>query len=171
MTIKQPIWRSDLVDAVMSSLRDPAALGTIYEAAGPQRLTQAELLTYMYALTSRTEEESTFKIKELMLDPKTMALAFFAETIKLGNLKIFHQTSLDRLERDSISDMPQGLPEITELAGVNLHTIDDKFPWEVRFPTILPNNFIFFIIDICFRLLPLICTPTTSMRHPMRRSQ
>ena len=44
MTIKQPIWRSDLVDAVMSSLRDPAALGTIYEAAGPQRLTQAELL-------------------------------------------------------------------------------------------------------------------------------
>ena len=131
MTIKQPIWRSDLVDAVMSSLRDPAALGTIYEAAGPQRLTQAELLTYMYALTSRTEEESTFKIKELMLDPEAFIKAIVASKIKLGNLNVFHGSSLDRLERDSVTDESEGYPEITEL-GVKLHSIEDKIPWEVR---------------------------------------
>ena len=61
MTIKQPLCRADLVDAVMASIHNPAAIGETYEALGPERMTQADLLTYMYALTSRTEEDLNFR--------------------------------------------------------------------------------------------------------------
>ena len=61
MTVKQPIYRGDLLDAVMASLHNPDAIGETYEAVGPERMTQAELLTYMYALTSRTEEDMNFR--------------------------------------------------------------------------------------------------------------
>ena len=131
LTVKQPIFRSDLVDGVMASLHDPAALGQIYEAVGPQRLTQKELLTYMYALTTRLIEDETFHIKELMIDPEAFVKAFIAQKIKIGNLNVFHSSSLDRLERDSVSDTSEGFPEITEL-GVKLHSIEDKIPWEVQ---------------------------------------
>ena len=62
MTIKQPLYRGDLLDAIMASLHNNAAIGETYEAAGPERMTQAELLTYMYALTSRTEEDLNFRL-------------------------------------------------------------------------------------------------------------
>lgn len=131
LTVKQPIFRSDLVDGVMASLHDPSALGQIYEAVGPQRLTQKELLIYMYALTTRLVDDGTFHIKELMLDPEAFIKAFVAQKIKLGNLNVFHGSSLDRLERDSVTDESEGYPEITEL-GVKLHSIEDKIPWEVE---------------------------------------
>jgi len=131
MTIKQPLYRGDLLDAIMASLHNNAAIGETYEAVGPERMTQAELLTYMYALTSRTEEDLNFRIAELMIDPITFAKAFVAQTIKIGNVKVFHQTSLDRLERDSISDTSDlGLPDITSL-GVKLSSVTEKMPWEL----------------------------------------
>ena len=163
LTIKQPIFRGDLVDAVMASLHDPIAVGQIFEAVGPERMTQAELLRFMYALTSRVEEDGVFKFRELMTNPETFIKAFVASKLKLGNVNSFHQTGLDRLERDSISDTSDGYPEITEL-GVKLHTVADKMPWEVRTQKIIKiisNNF-------NFSALLMICMDTTSMRHLKR---
>merc|ERR1711874_969198 len=85
--------------------------GQIYEAVGPQRLTQKELLIYMYALTTRLIEDETFHIKELMLDPEAFIKSFIAQKIKIGNLNVFHSSSLDRLERDSVTDTSEGFPE------------------------------------------------------------
>merc|ERR1711862_944118 len=105
-----------------------AAIGETYEAVGPERMTQAELLTYMYALTSRTDEDLNFRIAELMIDPITFAKAFVAQTIKIGNVKVFHQTSLDRLERDSISDTSDlGLPDITIFRCADVYGQGDNF--------------------------------------------
>eukprot|EP00091_Calanus_sinicus_P023163 TRINITY_DN7699_c0_g1_i1.p1 TRINITY_DN7699_c0_g1~~TRINITY_DN7699_c0_g1_i1.p1 ORF type:complete len:171 (-),score=70.71 TRINITY_DN7699_c0_g1_i1:258-746(-) len=109
---------------------DPAAIGETYEAGGPQRLTRHELLTYMYALTTRTKETGTFKITELMMDPATMVRAFIIGKFPFGTVNTFHQYNLDRLERDSISDMSEGLPDLTDL-GVKMHTLEDKMPWEL----------------------------------------
>eukprot|EP00090_Calanus_glacialis_P006165 TRINITY_DN1483_c0_g1_i1.p1 TRINITY_DN1483_c0_g1~~TRINITY_DN1483_c0_g1_i1.p1 ORF type:complete len:443 (-),score=135.49 TRINITY_DN1483_c0_g1_i1:111-1397(-) len=132
MTVKQPIWMSDLVTGIMNSLYDPAALGETYEAVGPDRLTQHELLTYIYNLTTRSEEAGTFKITELMMDPATMIRAFLIGKSPFGTVNTFHQYNLDRLERDSISDMSEGVyPDLTDL-GVKLHTLQDKMPWEVK---------------------------------------
>jgi len=131
LTIKQPIWRSDLVDGVMASLHDPNAIGQIYEALGPERMTQNELITYMYALTSRNEDEGQFKINEMLLDPETFIKAFIAQNLgRLGNHHVFHQTGLDRLERDSISDTSEGYPDLSEL-GVKPASVSEKLPWEL----------------------------------------
>ena len=122
---------SDLVTGIMNSLYDPTAIGQTYEAVGPDRLTQAELLTFMYALTTRTKEAGTFKITELMIDPATFVRAFLVGKSPFGMVNSFHQYNLDRLERDSISDNLEGYPNLTDL-GVKLHTIEDKMPWEVK---------------------------------------
>jgi len=115
----------------MASLNDPNALGQIYEAVGPERLTQNELITYMYALTSRVEEERQFRIKELLLDPETFAKAFIAQNLgKFGNHYVFHSSGLDRLERDSISDTSEGYPDLSEL-GVKPASVTEKMPWEL----------------------------------------
>ena len=42
LTMKQPIFHSDLATGIMNSLHDPEAVGQTYEAMGPQRLTQVE---------------------------------------------------------------------------------------------------------------------------------
>jgi len=130
LTVKQPVHMSDLVTGIMNSLYDPAAVGQTYEGVGCQRLTQAELLTYMYALTTRTKEDGTFKLAELMLDPATMARAFMIGKSPFGTVGTFHQYNLDRLERDSISDTSEGYPDLTEL-GVKLRTLESQMPWEV----------------------------------------
>jgi len=134
MTAKQPVHLSDLTTGIMNSLYDPEAVGQTYEAVGAQRLTQAELIRYMYALTTRTEEDGTFNISELMFDPATMAKSYVLGMLgrfSLGNANVFHSSSLDRLERDSISDTLEGYPDLTDL-GVNLHTLEQKMKWELR---------------------------------------
>ena len=65
------------------------------------------------------------------MDPEAFVKAIVAQKIKIGNLNVFHGSSLDRLERDSVTDESEGYPEIKEL-GVKLHSIEDKMPWEVR---------------------------------------
>ena len=123
---------SDLVTGIMNSLYDPAAIGQTYEALGPQRLTQAELINYMYALTTRNKKDGTHNITELMLDPATMIRSFIIGKSPFGGVNSFHQYSLDRLERDSISDISEGYPDLSDL-GVKLHTLEDKMGWEVIF--------------------------------------
>jgi len=132
MTFKAPIHMSDLVTGIMNSLYDPAAVGQTYEAMGGQRLTQAELFNYIYALTSKTKEEGTFSIGELMLDPATMARAWMIGKSPFGGVNTFMQYNLDRLERDSISDRSEGIyPDLTDL-GVNLGTLENQMPHMVR---------------------------------------
>lgn len=129
-TVKQPVWMSDVVTGIINSLHDPAALGQTYEAVGPQRLTHHELIRYMYHLTSRTPQDWNFKITELMLDPTAFAKAWFMGKIPIGGVKVFHQQSLDQLERSNLSDESEGFPDLTDL-GVKLHTLEQKMPWEV----------------------------------------
>jgi len=130
MTIKQPIFHYDVVSGIMNSLYDPSAVGQIYEAMGPNRLTQAELITYMYHLTERYEEETTFGINELMLSPVAVARSIAFSKL-IGKKNCWHGQSLDRLERDSVSDLSEGYPNITEL-GVKLSTLAERLPFELE---------------------------------------
>ena len=84
----------------------------------------------MYELTSRTPENWDFKVTELLLDPTAFIKAFVAEKMPFGGTRVFHQLSLDTLERQSISDESEGFPDLTDL-GVKLHTLHQKMPWEV----------------------------------------
>lgn len=132
LTVKQPIFWSDLLTGIIKSIHDPSAIGETYEAVGPERMTQAELLTYMYGLTTRTKEFGTFDIKELMFDPKAFARAWLMSKMPVGQVYTFKSCSLDRLERESISDTSEGYPDMAESLGVELHTLADKLRWEVE---------------------------------------
>lgn len=132
LSVKQPIWMTDLATGIMNSLHDPEAIGETYEAVGPERLTQAELMTYMYALTTRNQEDGTFGITELMFDPKTIMKSWVCGKMPFGNLNVFHKSSLDRLESEAISDLSDGYPDMAESLGVDLHTLAQKLPWEVE---------------------------------------
>jgi len=132
LTVKQPIHHSDLATGIIHSLHDPSAIGQIYEAVGPQRLTQAELMTYLFACTTRTKEEGNHNISELLFDPRTLAKVWLCGKLPFGNANWFYQSSLDRLESDSISDTSDGYPDMAESFGVRLHTLEEKIPGEVR---------------------------------------
>jgi hypothetical protein len=121
---------SDVVSGIMNSLHDPEAVGTTYEAVGPQRVTQAELIKYIYRMSGRTEEDWRLHITELMMDPPSFVKAWLMDKIGLGQNNLFYGPSLDKLERHSISDESEGLPNLTDL-GVNLATLEDKIKWEV----------------------------------------
>jgi len=131
LTIKQPLHLSDLVSGIMASLYDPSALGQTYEAVGPQRLTQADLMRYIYDCTTRNEENALFSIRELMFDPRTFLKAFVCQSLPFGNINMFHNTTIDRLEKDSISDMTDGFPDMAESFGIQMSTIEQRMPWEV----------------------------------------
>jgi len=130
LVVKQPVWMSDVVSGIMNSLHDPEAVGTTYEAVGSQRLTQAELIKYIYRMSGRTEEDWRMHITELMMDPPSFVKAWLMDKIGLGQNNLFYGPSIDKLERQSISDESEGLPNLTDL-GVNLATLEDKIKWEV----------------------------------------
>jgi len=130
LTVKQPIFHSDLATGVMNSLHDPQALGQTYEAVGPQRLTQAELIRYMYDCATRNEELGNFKISELMMDPRTLAKSFLIGQLAFGQINFFHDLTMDRLERDAISDSSEGYPNMAESLGVQLTDMTRKMPYE-----------------------------------------
>jgi len=133
LSVKQPIWGSDLVSGIMASLSDPSAIGTTYEALGPERLTLAAMVDYMHHAANRDEYEYGFKRTELMTDPGTFIRIWMMETFgyKLGQLNMYYGTTLDKLERHALTDESLGLPNITDL-GVKLHTFEDKVPYEVK---------------------------------------
>eukprot|EP00088_Acartia_fossae_P011053 TRINITY_DN1553_c0_g1_i1.p1 TRINITY_DN1553_c0_g1~~TRINITY_DN1553_c0_g1_i1.p1 ORF type:complete len:439 (-),score=115.43 TRINITY_DN1553_c0_g1_i1:325-1611(-) len=131
-TVKQPVFWSDVVSGIMNSLYDSDAIGQTYEAVGPERFTMADLIKYVYELTSRDEEDWNFHITELMMDPLVFAKVYFAQKTPFGGVTSFNQMSVDLMERWSISDESQGLPNLSDL-GVKLHTIGEKMPWEVAF--------------------------------------
>jgi len=130
-TVKQPVHMSDVVTGIMNSLHDPDAAGQTYEAVGAERITQHDLITYMYALTNRTEADWNFHITELMLDPFAFIKACAMSKSPFGGTNVFNQMSLDTLERMSLSDESQGYPDLTAL-GVKLTPIHSKMPWELK---------------------------------------
>lgn len=129
-TVKAPVHMSDVATGIMNSLYDPEAVGETYEAVGPQRFTMDEIVRYIFEMSGRNNEQWNFHISELMLDPRAFLKVFLVEKSPFGNNRYFHQTCLDSLERLSISDNIQGLPNLEDL-GVKLNTMEKRIPWEV----------------------------------------
>merc|ERR1712048_199275 len=73
---------------------------------GPQRLTQHDLITYMYDCATRNKALGNFGIKNVL-----------------------HGNTLDRLERDAISDTSDGYPDMASALGVRLTPLEDKMPF------------------------------------------
>merc|ERR1712008_140210 len=67
---------------------------------------------------------------ELMLDPKTLLKSYVFEQMPLfGQVNVLHGNTLDRLERDAISDTSEGYPDMADALGVRLTPLEDKMPF------------------------------------------
>merc|ERR1711971_1335641 len=67
---------------------------------------------------------------ELMLDPKTLLKSYVFEQMPLfGQVNVLHGNTLDRLERDAISDTSEGYPDMASSLGVKLTDLEDKMPF------------------------------------------
>merc|ERR1719242_2515979 len=65
-----------------------------------------------------------------MLDPKTLLKSAIFERFPLFCMNnVLHGNTLDRLERDAISDTSDGYPDMASALGVKLSLLEDKMPF------------------------------------------
>merc|ERR1719203_1052755 len=106
---------------------------------GSQRLTQRDLITYMYDCATRNKELGNFGIKELMLDPKTLLKSAIFEQMPLfGQVNFLHGNTLDRLERDAISDTSEGYPDMADPLESSLPPLRTRCHLRARCTTSMP---------------------------------
>merc|ERR1711997_170927 len=80
---------------------------------------------YMYGAANRDMDEYGYKRTELMLDPLSIAKTIALDTFKLGQANCYYGHTLDKLERHSLSDQSEGLPNLTDL-GVTPMPMTDR---------------------------------------------
>eukprot|EP00095_Tigriopus_kingsejongensis_P005589 maker-scaffold12_size759060-snap-gene-6.21 protein:Tk05589 transcript:maker-scaffold12_size759060-snap-gene-6.21-mRNA-1 annotation:"nadh dehydrogenase 1 alpha subcomplex subunit mitochondrial precursor" len=129
-TVKAPLHFSDLGHAIVNSLTDPEAKGNIYEAFGPERYLLSELMDYIFTLTDRDPQEYGFRRVDLRFSPTTFAVAAVIERMPIGR-KYFGGSTIDRLERSSLTDEVLGLDNLADL-GVTPASLIEKMPWECK---------------------------------------
>jgi len=132
-SVRAPLWNQDLTSGIMAALADDGSKGEIFEAMGPEHFLQAHLIDWMHEVMHKDPEDWEYKKTDLRFSLPTFAKAAFSSFIPfgLGN-RYFRAPTLERLERTQLSEISQGLPNITEL-GVKLHKVEDKMPWELIF--------------------------------------
>lgn len=113
----------------MNSLYDPDAIGQTYEALGPDRFTMNELFATCLSRVIELRRSRNTQIIELMLEPRVFAKCHLTGIIPFV-VNYFNQLNIDRLERMSITDESQGLPNLTDL-GVKLTKVADQMPNEL----------------------------------------
>jgi len=160
LTVKQPLHLSDMTSGIMASLHNPEAEGTTYEALGPQRHTLASIIDYMYGAANRDMDEYGYKRTELMLDPLSFAKTIALDTLKLGQTNTYYGHTLDKLERHSLSDQSEGLPNLTDL-GVTPMPMTDR----VRHDAKAWDYFAYYEFEVGEEIPPVIPPALSAMEE------
>ncbi|KAL7731686.1 hypothetical protein ACLKA6_000974 [Drosophila palustris] len=129
-TVKQPVFVSDVAQAIVNAAKDPDSAGRIYQAVGPKRYQLSELVDWFHRLMRKDEKLWGYQRYDLRYDPTFMWKVKFTNLIcpgaPIGGL------SVDRVEREYITDKVQpGVPTLEDL-GVQLTNMEDQVPWELR---------------------------------------
>ncbi|XP_048241814.1 NADH dehydrogenase [ubiquinone] 1 alpha subcomplex subunit 9, mitochondrial-like [Haliotis rufescens] len=119
-TIKQPVFVSDVAEAVIQAIRNPDSVGQTYDAVGPHRYYLADLVDYFY----RCMRFQNFKRSYLspVFRMKTMAMSMAPAT------PIY---TMEKIEKDHVTDILTGNPTLEDL-GVNLLRLEDRAPFELK---------------------------------------
>jgi len=126
-TVKAPLHLSNLGDAIMACLDNPAAKGVTFEAYGPERFLLADLIDWMHEVMHKTPEDYNYARSDLFLDPKPLILCAVLQNSTFGK-RNWRSPTLDKLERTQMTDEVLGLPSIEDL-GVKLNKVKDEMPW------------------------------------------
>lgn len=129
-TIKQPVFSSDVAQGIVNAIRDPDAVGKVFQAVGPRRYQLNELVDWFHRVMRKDEKWWGYRRYDLRWDPSFKAKVAFTEAISpsfpVGDL---HH---ERVEREYVTDVVQkGVPTLEDL-GVQLTLMEDQVPWELR---------------------------------------
>lgn len=128
-TIKQPVYCSDVAQAIVNAATDPEAFGKTYQAVGPRRYVLAEFVDWMFRLM-RKDGEWGYSRYDMKWDPTFMLKAKLIEAVCPGD--IVGNLHPERLEREYVTDVvDKKLPTLEDL-GVNLTLMEDIMEWELR---------------------------------------
>lgn len=123
-TIKQPVYVSDVAQAIVNCAKDPETAGQIYQAVGPRRYLLSELVDWFHREMRKTEEDWGYERSEMRYDP-----LFFLK-VKLTHMvcpsHYIGQLHKERIEREFITDeVDNNLPTLEDL-GVKLTLMEDQ---------------------------------------------
>lgn len=129
-TFKQPVYVSDIAQAVVNAAKDPDTAGKTYQGVGPRRYKLCELVDWFHREMRKDEKTWGYFRYDLRYDPTFMLKVKFAELVSpsfpVGDL---HS---ERVEREYVTDnVIEGMPTLEDL-GVNLTFMEDQVPWELR---------------------------------------
>lgn len=130
LTVKQPVAVSDVAQGVINAIRDPDAVGKVFQAVGPRRIQLNEFVDWIHRVMRKDEKWWGYRRYDLRFDPTFKLKVAFTEAIQtsfpLGDL---HR---ERVEREYVTDVVErGVPTLEDL-GVQLTQMEDQIPWELR---------------------------------------
>ncbi|CAO1437267.1 unnamed protein product [Diamesa serratosioi] len=129
-TVKQPVFCSDVAQGIVNAIKDPDAVGKVFQAVGPRRYQLNELVDWFHRVMRKDEKWWGYLRYDLRYDPTFKLKVAFTEMISpsfpVGDL---HK---ERVEREYVTDVVEkGVPTLEDL-GVNLTYMEEQIPWELR---------------------------------------
>uniref|UniRef100_A0A024E3A5 NADH dehydrogenase [ubiquinone] 1 alpha subcomplex subunit 9, mitochondrial n=3 Tax=Drosophila melanogaster TaxID=7227 RepID=A0A024E3A5_DROME len=129
-TVKQPVYVSDVAQAIINAAKDPDSAGRIYQAVGPKRYQLSELVDWFHRLMRKDQKRWGYMRYDMRWDPtfllKAKLNSFICPGTPIGGL---HPA---RIEREAVTDkVLTGVPTLEDL-GVTLTTMEQQVPWELR---------------------------------------
>jgi NADH dehydrogenase (ubiquinone) 1 alpha subcomplex subunit 9 len=129
-TEKQPVFVSDLAQAIVNAIKDPDAVGKVYQAVGPRRYQLSELVDWFHRVMRKDEKWWGYMRYDMRWDPFFRMKVAFTEAIQIshpvGNLH------MERVEREFVTDVVEkSIPTLEDL-GVQLTLMEDQVPWELK---------------------------------------
>ncbi|XP_022212744.2 NADH dehydrogenase [ubiquinone] 1 alpha subcomplex subunit 9, mitochondrial [Drosophila obscura] len=129
-TVKQPVYVTDVAQAIINAAKDPDTAGRIYQAVGPKRYQLSELVDWFHRVMRKDQKRWGYQRYDMRWDPtflmKAKLTSFICPGAPIGGL---HP---ERIEREGITDkVLPGVPTLEDL-GVQLTTMEQQVPWELR---------------------------------------
>lgn len=129
-TIKQPVYVSDVAQAIVNIAKDPDTAGKVYQAVGPKRYQLSELVDWFHRVMRKDEKWWGYWRYDMRYDPTFILKTKFTELISPGTpIGALH---MERLERECVTDKVKAEIPTLEDVGVNLTHMENVVPWELR---------------------------------------
>merc|ERR1739844_561252 len=110
-TVKAPLHISNLADAIMASLDNPAAKGVTFEAYGPERFLLSDLIDWMHEVMHKTPEDWSYRRTDIRWDIKPLVMCAILQNLPIG-LKNMRSLTLGEGGEGGEKGEVVGLPSI-----------------------------------------------------------
>ncbi|XP_063864489.1 NADH dehydrogenase [ubiquinone] 1 alpha subcomplex subunit 9, mitochondrial-like isoform X2 [Scylla paramamosain] len=125
---KQPVFVSDLAEAIVAASKDPDTAGKTYEAVGPRRYELGELVDWFHRVMRKDKESYGYMKYDMKWDPFFKVKAHLTEYLPSWPI---NSLTRDKIEREAVTDITTGLPTLEDL-GVTLTKMEDRMDWELK---------------------------------------